>query len=300
MARASLAFGIIAAVVLLLWTETPVRAQGAVTYVAGSGADTVGCGSQAGPCATLSAAVAKTDPAGVVKCLAGGFGINNPGTTIDKPITIDCGGNPGLRWGNGSSAITVNISEASFPDAVVILRGITFVGFLGHASLTPGLDGIRFVGGGAQLHVEDCRIFDFAEQGIDFRPTSSVDLFVSDTIVSNNAGGGVLIRPAADTVVRASLRNVQLNGNGRHGLAVAKPSGNATVAALDTVQASRNAASGLRANGESAIIVVGASTITYNGTGLSAINGGKIRSFGNNEIAFNGVNGIPTSTIPLK
>ena len=60
----------------------------------------------------------------------------------------------------------------------------------------------------------------FAQQGIDFAPSSTVDLFVRDTIISNNQGGGIVVAPSGAAGARVSLSNVRLDQNGAFGLSV--------------------------------------------------------------------------------
>jgi hypothetical protein len=49
-----------------------------------------------------------------------------------------------------------------------------------------------------------------------------------------------------------------------------------------------------------AVVRVGQSTITANGTGWQATNGGQVVSFGNNNVSGNGTDGAATSTVALR
>jgi len=186
--------------------------------------------------------------------------------------------------------ITVNINEATFPNGVVTLRNLKVEGLAGQ-----GIDGISVIGGGAAVHIENCTILGFSQQGIDFAPTSSVDLFVRDTIISNNGSGGVFVHPAAVAAVRGSLSNVSLDQNGGFGLAVVKASGARSQITVEDTHVERDTV-GIRANGASAFILVSGATVAHNTVGLQALNGGKIVSPGNNTILFNTTDGAPTST----
>ena len=219
--------------------------------------------------------------------------------TITKPVTIDCSRAPGPLVTNFlNTAILIDIDEAEHPNAVVTLRGLTIDGFP-TLSTAPGAVGIRFIGGGAALHVEDCKIFGFAEQGIDFRPTSSVDLFIRDTVISNNASTGVRVGPAGGATVKGSLSRVSLDSNGGIGLLVSKAGGSVPAAiTVDDSNIEKNLI-GLRATGVNASILLNGSTVAHNVIGLQTQSSGKIISFGNNSIRLNTNDGAPTSSVPL-
>ena len=63
-----------------------------------------------------------------------------------------------------------------------------------------GVDGIRFLQG-ASLTVEDCRIYGFTSNGIEATHGVGSRLFVRNTTISGNAGGGILTTGAGDTVL---------------------------------------------------------------------------------------------------
>lgn len=232
------------------------------------------------PCSNFATALAATEPSAEIRCVDG---YTTSDLIITKPITFDCNG---VVTGV-TNGITIDIDEATFPNAVVTLRNLTFDGFRDTTIAAGTGDGIEFTGGGAALHIENCRIFGFVQQGIEFAPTSSVDLFIRDTIVSGNAGGGVLVNPAASASVKASLDNVHLDRNGGFGLSVQKTTAGIAVANVDDTNTESNSTFGIRADGAGAIVFLSDTMITLNGTGLSTVAGGRIFSFGNNTIAGN-------------
>jgi hypothetical protein len=294
--RISLSIGI--AAFSLILAAAPAEALNGVSYVSVfTGSNSNNCTFPTTACSSIPGALSKTEPGGEIKCLDNHQEAN---AFIGKPITIDCGA-PGtfIAGGDGSPAITVDLDEATFPNGVVTLRNLNISGLLGNGLTVPGSDGIFVIGGGAAVHVQNCTIQGFTQQGIDFRPASSVNLFVRDTIISNNIGGGVAIIPAEAAAVRGSLSNVRLDQNGGVGLSVTKSSGGAAAVTVEDTQVEKNAV-GLRATGALAFIVVDESTVTYNTVGLQPLSGGKIQSFGNNAIHLNNTNGAPTSTVPLK
>jgi hypothetical protein len=67
---------------------------------------------------------------------------------------------------------------------VVTIRNVSIDG------ANTGIHSIRFFGAGA-LHVENCQIFGFTGVGIDAEPANASQLFVLDTVVRNNDGGGI-------------------------------------------------------------------------------------------------------------
>ena len=238
MLRFRLSLSIGAAAFSLFLAAAPAQALNTVSFVSiFTGEDTYLCNNPAAPCETISGALSKTEPGGEIKCVDnhvdGVF-------TIEKPITIDCAPGSLISGRNGSSGITINLDEATYPNGVVTLRNLNLSGAM-NSPLPPGADGIRVIGGGAAVHVESCSIQDFAEQGIDFAPTSSVDLFVRDTNISNNANGGVFVHPAA-AAVRGSVSSTNLDQNGGFGLAVAKASGAGVAITIEDTQVERNAA----------------------------------------------------------
>jgi hypothetical protein len=60
-----------------------------------------------------------------------------------------------------------------------------------------------------------------------------------------------------------------------------------------------NNAIGIAAD-QAAVIRVGQSTVTANGTGWQATNGGEVVSFGNNNVSGNTTGGAATSTVALE
>lgn len=297
--RLSLSFG--AATLGLLLAVAPTKAQNLVSYVSlFTGSTGNNCVSIATACTTIAEALGKTVPGGEIKCLDNHYdGLVSP-ITINKPITIDCGA-PGtwIRGLGGDIGVTVNLDEATYPNGVVTLRNLNINGLLGNGVSSAGSDGIRVIGGGAAVHVENVTIQGFAQQGIDFAPGSTVDLFVRDTIISNNQGGGIVVAPSGAAGARVSLSNVRLDKNGASGLSVTKASGIYAAITIEDSDVERNVV-GLRASGASAFVILSGSTIAHNSTGLQTVTGGRISSSGNNTIILNAVDGAPTSTIPLK
>ena len=267
------------------------------TYVSNiTGIDTNACTQPTAPCRTMAAALAKTLPGGDIRCVGNHADF---AVVITKPITIDCDTAATFLSSQNQASITINLDEATHPNGVVTLRNMKLIGFLGNGAIAPGTDGIRILGGGAAVHIENSTIQGFAEQGIDFAPSSTVDLFVRDTIISNNQGGGIVVAPSAAAGARVSLSNVRLDQTGAFGLSVSKASGVFAAVTIEDTNIEKNGI-GLRASGASAFVLLSGSTVAHNTTGLQTLTGGKISSSGNNVIYLNNVDGTPTSTIALK
>jgi hypothetical protein len=285
----------------------PAHAQATRTWVSGVGDDANPC-SRTAPCKTFAGAISKTAAGGEINCIdPGGFGA----VTITKAMTIDCANVEAGVVVAGTNGVIVNAGASD----VVVLRGIDFMGTV----TVPGLNGIRFIAGGA-LHVEKCLIREFTSgapngNGILFQPSGTSKLFVSDTVVTNNLNGAIVVRPTGSgsgsgTVVRTvafgngsgftadtsapttgtatmAVSNSASSGNTTTGYALIAVAGSGGAGMLVDHSTATLNATGLSASGGVAFHV-GASTIYANGAGLTQSGGGQILSFGNNEVADSG------------
>jgi len=291
------------AAILFLGSVAVAQAQATRTWVSGVGDDVNPC-SRTAPCKTFAGAISKTAAGGEINAIdPGGYGA----VTITKSITIDGGGTFASILAAGTTGIIVNAG----PSDVVTIRNVAING------ANTRVNGIRFMAGGA-LHVEKCEIFGFAGIGINAVPGGSSLLFVLDTVVRNNDGGGILIKPGP--YVGASLDRVRLDGN-FYGV---RAESNANVTIRDSVaagnstngfQAASTGASalinlenstavgngtGVATSGGAAAVIMSNSAIMSNGQGINTSAGGNVYSFGNNRIIANGTNGEPTIDWPLQ
>jgi hypothetical protein len=258
----------------------------------------------------------------VVFCLDSGL---YRAVDITTSATIDCSSVSAgiLPGGTAQAGITVNAARID-----VIVRGLTI---FGAGTESTGIEFIQ----GASLRVENCVIQGFQRPpalGIRFLPGGgAAQLFVSDTLLAFNGnattgGGGILVAPRAGAAL-LTLQRVQLDRN-FEGLRASGASGGATFASvLDSVATTNssygfiavnpaggpqvvmdiqrststlNGGAGIRASGPSAQVTIGASAVTLNAIGLSAVNGGVIRSYGNNAVTGNSVNGAASGPIVLQ
>src|ERR1700681_4453122 len=189
--------------VLVLAGTTIMSGQASRTWVSGVGDDANPC-SRTAPCKTFAGAISKTAAGGEIDALdPAGYGA----VTITKGITIDGGGGQVASvLVSGSNGINVNAG----PTDVVILRNLRINGLS-----NVGLNGVQYNSGGA-LHIENCDIFGFGQNGI-LANTSQANatLFVNNTLLQDNVNG-VSIAPTGGNV-RSMLNQVRANGNSGFG-----------------------------------------------------------------------------------
>ena len=303
------------------------NAQATRTWVSGVGDDVNPC-SRTAPCKTFAGAISKTAAGGEINVLdPGGFG----GVTITKSITILADGDVAGVLVSGTNGILINAAATD----VVVLKGLDFEG------VGTGLAGVKFLNGGA-LHIYNCIIRDFRGGspngwGVLFTPATAGELYISDTIISNNGsggnGGGVRIAPTgtgnanvtinnsnidnndkgivadgstSTTAMNITIQDSVVHGNGGHGILAITPGGGSRIQVnLDRTSVTGNLGSGARADGAaasgagSATIRIGSSVISSNVQGVSAANAGVLQSYKNNSIAGNVTDGTPITQIPL-
>jgi hypothetical protein len=277
--------------------SAPAHAQATRTWVSGVGDDANPC-SRTAPCKTFAGAISKTAPAGEINCLdPGGFGA----VTITKSMTISCEAGTAGVLVSGTNAIVFQGAATDF----LFLKGLDIEG------LGSGLSGVVFNSGGF-LHVEDCVIRHFAGSGILIQPNTSASFVVTRTTVFDNGSGstgagirvvptaggmtGVLDRVIADhnvfglaadgtagaAGINVTIRDSNVTGNTLSGI-VAATGAVGTGVMIDRSTISNNG-TGLLAAGAGAVVRVGNSDITGNGTGAS----GTISSYGTNQFDGNG------------
>jgi len=321
--RATVWSGVIAAAFVSLLSTAPAQAQATRTWVSGVGDDANPC-SRTAPCKTFAGAISKTAANGEINVIdPGGFGA----VTITKSITIDGAGSMASILASLTTGVIVNAGAGD----VVILRNLSING------AGNGINGIRFLAGAA-LHVENCSIMGFRPGsaangfGIAFQPAGASELTVNNCTVTDNGstgvdGGGIQVRPTGAGSAKATLNNVRahnnlngitLNGNSSTGgikatIVNSVSSDNTLDGLLASTGAANspitgeimgstfanNAVVGVQADGAGANLLIGSSTVTGNGQGVSPTNGGAIASYKNNQINFNTLDGTPLSQVNL-
>jgi hypothetical protein len=317
MSRNTLLLIVLAAASLALGLQ-PASAQAPRTWVSGVGDDANPC-SRTAPCKTFAGAISKTEAGGEISVLdPGGFGA----VTITKAITIDGGGGQVASvLVSGTNGIVVSAGAGH----AVTLRNLRINGLA--ATPTGGLNGVQFLSGAA-LHIENCTIFGFTQNGININLSSgaAASVFVTDTVVSNSAGG-VAARNAGAGNLFVSLQRTTLSQNSGFGYKADGSGGPGSIftavsdsliagngtgmsavggpAAFNGIQVTRssivnNTTTGVVSNGSAGptSIVSSNTLISGNGTGLSSVGGGNLFTYKSNSVNQNaGVDGAFTGTL---
>ncbi len=285
-----------AALTILIVAGLPAGAlaQASRTWVSGLGDDANPC-SRTATCKTFPGAFSKTAVGGEINVLdPGGFGQLN----ITHSITIVARGALAGVVSPSGNGITVS---AGATDRVT-LRGLDLDG------LGTSAAGIK-VNQVGTLRVEDTEIYG-SVNGIDFEPTNAgARLVVQDSQIHGNSGDGIVVGRST----RATVRRNDIDDNTcgivasafdllaspvyttNCGAATSGTGGSASVSAYHNALAG-NTLAAIAAIGSGSAVNLSTSEISDNGTGLFS-NLGLIRSFGNNYVTGNAVDGNPTSTI---
>jgi hypothetical protein len=298
-----------------MFYAAPAYAQATRTWVSGVGDDVNPC-SRTAPCKTFAGAISKTAAGGEIDCLdPGGYGA----VTITKSITIDCTGTFGSTLNSGTNGIVINDSLSASPNTSdVVLRGLSING----AGTTPGVNGIRFTSGRSLL-VQDVFIQNQkGGNGISFQPAGAARMTLHDVTITNGGtgatGGGILIQPTgAGGSARVSIQDARVSGNANtalridstgntnatgitvsivnsqfdentNGIAVVNAVGTNPIAVMltdSTVAA--NTGAGIITNGAGVQMRVGNTTITGNASGVTAVGGSTVNTYGNNRLIGN-------------
>ena len=289
------------------------QAQYVRTCVSAKGSDANTCHCSQ-PCRSFARAHDQTLEQGVITVLDPG---NYGRLDITKSISIvnDGVGEASILVSGGATGITINAD----PAANVNLRGLTIQG-VGGDSL-----GVLF-NTGSSATMENCVVRNHSGSGLHFNPRSKTSIAVSNTLVADNGGHGIVLQPlGSDVVVKAVFNRVKAFNNSGRGLVV---SGSASVGEIDVSVADSIASSnggsgfgvvtrsalsnvmlvrslaatngiGLEAAGVNATLRIGQTTVTGNRASSSIQNGAVLRSYGDNYITGNG-DGDPAPTTIAK
>ena len=294
--------------ILIAVASSMANAQATRTWVSGVGDDANPC-SRTAPCKTFAGAISKTFIGGEIDALdPGGFGT----VTITKSITID-GCCITSILASGTNGVNINIApNANDPERRVTLRHLTIngTGASGAVGQRTGLKGINYTQG-LTLHVENCFIQNFTQEGILMSHSASGGtLHVKDTNVTN-CNVGISMTTSTGFVVanmdhvriekmtshglvvnnhgHAHVNNCYIAFNGGDGLNIGATVADGTVNLESTFIAS-NGAAGIRNGTTGSIIDISNTSIMQNATGIasgSGAAGGGVNSHGNNQISGN-------------
>ncbi len=259
------------------------------------------------PCRTFQRAHDQTLDQGQVTVLdAGGYGR----LTITKSISIvnDEVGAASIIVSEGFTGITID-APINTRSPYINLRGITIqgVGFGGSVGLV--------LSSAVALTMTNCVVRNHTGNGIQWQPSAGKGalsrLVVSNTLVSDNGGYGIYVRPLTSGVTQVALNRVAVYNNSRDGIVVEGDTGTVNATVTDSVSANnaggvtvlptaggttnvmviRSALAdngvGLTASDARATLQVGQSTITGNRFSWQN-NGSNLRSYGDNNIDGNG------------
>jgi len=279
MTKIAVPLTLLAAVLVCSLPAAPAQAGANRTFVSGAGSDTGSCGFAA-PCRTFAYAYSQTNANGEINVLdPAGYGR----VIIGQAISIQ---------GHGWASVTATMGDAITISAGagdnINIRGVLLDG------AGVGDTGITF-NSGASLNIQDSAIRNFSGAGIQFQPSGSSQLYVSNTVVSDNAGnGGIDFANGGSGTVGGVLDHVVTENNGFGVLA------NVSTTVMERNSTIANNNYGLFANGSGAVIRVTRSTITANGTGWSISGGGSVLSYCDNNIDNNtSVNTAPGGPCPV-
>jgi hypothetical protein len=309
MRRISLSLTFAATLLVLVLQAVPAHAQATRTWVSGVGDDANPCG-RVTPCKTFAGAISKTAAGGEINCIdPGGFGA----VTITKSLTIDCGATLGSILAALTNGINVNGAGIT-----VNLRNLSING------VGNGLIGINFISGNS-LTLTNVTIMNFnagSAIGVLFAPNAANTILeVNNSVITSNGiapttGGGIVVQPAAggSAVVVVSDSRVENNSDAvkanstsggvtmtvrestlanNRGSGINSTAGNAILLMVDRDTISNNFQNGVVSSGGNSLVRINASAITGNATGVLSVAGGVLRSYTNNAINGNGVDGTP-------
>jgi Right handed beta helix region len=289
---------VLTATLVCLLPAAPAQAQAARTFVSAAGSDSNNCINVATPCRHFAAAYAATAPNGEIYVLDPA---NYGALTITGPVSIEGHGWASVAPAANSVAISVN---AEFQDKINII-GVVLDG-----TALAGTTGIQFNFGGS-LTIRDCVIRNFGDYGLRLTSsfTASRQVFVSNTLISDNGSHGVYSELGGSGTMNAIFDHVYVQNNGGNGIWFQALFGPANVTIIDTVVANNticgiaaasntpatsvmvrnstivnNGGAGLEADADEATIRVTRSTISGNNTAWYTDLGGVVLSYGDNNI----------------
>jgi hypothetical protein len=184
---------------------------------------------------------------------------------------------------------------AAGPNDTVTLRNLRLNG------IGAGINGIRFLSG-ASLVIERCAISGFTAAGINVALNAGGRVLVSKSALTNNLNGVVVDGTAggSGTVIKVLLSETKASNNSGNGILASTAAGHSQVGVvIERADASNNVGIGIQANGLGVGILLGNSTVSTNGVGVSQANGGGIASYKTNMINGNGADGTPLTAVGL-
>jgi Right handed beta helix region len=278
MTKIALPLSVLLIALVSLLPAAPAQATAARTFVSAAGSDSNNCANVLTPCRHLATAYAATAANGEIYVLDPA---NYGSLTITGPVSIEGHGWASIAPVTGQAAITINANPGD---------KINIIGVVLDGTALTFTTGIQFNAGGS-LTVRDSVIRNFALNGISFQPNTSnqSQLFVSNTLVSDNGGGGINISPAGSGITNAVLDHVEIVDNAGNGLDADTATQTMNVTVTDSVSA-RNSLDGINAESDGGTpvnVMVRNSTIANNAIGFEASGAGVTIRFTRSTITGN-------------
>jgi hypothetical protein len=306
----------------------PARAQNFVTFVAESGNDANNCESIAEACRQLigeNGAIAKTPSGGVIHVLPGEY-VAFP--IQDKSLDIIADGGQASIVNNVAGPIPNITGNAGIVIAVGAGDVVRVRGFIVNTH-----HGIAIGGAGGIVHLENNTLIAGLSDryGIIYSPSSASELYVRDTTIAREngitGGGGILIRPLGSGSAKVVLDNVQVDdtspgilvdgratngvstvtvrdsvvaGSTTYGLLAIDSGGGASNVMIEGSSFANNVTNGVWVSGTNTTVRIRDSTVSGNGRGLAGAATSNLISQGGNTVAGNTVDGLFSSSQPLK
>ena len=277
-------------------------AQASRTWVSGVGDDVNPC-SRTAPCKTFAGAISKTAAGGEISVLdPGGFGA----VTITKAITINGDGTLAGILASLTNGVIINAGV----NDVIVLRNLSINGF------TNGINGIRFLAG-KQLVVENCSIQGFTNHGVDVSlgavAAGGGQTAILNTTITNIGAVAIRVTSTSGTPTtrldRVRIQRTSIGFDVLRGTATVADSyishvTNQAIVAENSAEINvndttvSNNGTGISAFTSGSTVRLANVGIFNNTTGISIAAGGTVASFGNTRNAGNATPGAPNLTIP--
>ena len=312
----------------VLVCSQPAYATSVETWVSHTGSDTVGCGPITTPCLTLTQALSHTNVGGQINVLdTGDFGF----VIIEQSVSI-VNATSGTATIVGAGGGIDGSPEAS----VLIIAGggvVTLRGLVLNAVHTSSNVSVA-IGNASQVNIENCLLvnntggglvvapgtygqpqtltpsfnvkiknstFTGNGAGIKIAPTSAtpINVVVEGSAIDNNIGGGLKADGTSGGPITVSISDSSISLNAGNGVNAVGSSTPVVIYLKNDVFAS-NGSAGIQANGANAAELVNNTSLINNTAGAtSAVNGGRVLTYGNNSIVGSPGSGFTGST-PLQ
>lgn len=297
----------LALALLAMSAVSPALAQSAKIFVASTGNDS-NDGGRTTPKRSFQAAHDAVATGGEVVALdTAGYGT----LTITKSVGIVVP--PGV---NGFITVTtpgaVDVTINAGANDRIQLSGLIIEG------AASGTGGVAFNSGGS-LTIADCSIRGHETNGVVIKTNATSDFFISNSVMSENGGNGLLVQPTGLSVTTGTVQRSILKNNVSNGIQVdgTQASGGSLRVAVHETTMSRNRdglfaksitnrtaprvivessvssfnnINGFEVDGENTVVTIGRSSIVGNGSFgvVNGANGGSFKGFRDSHFSGNG------------